>query len=477
MADEQSSTAAIEDFLKEDRTFPPPDSFKAQALITGAEAYDEAEEDWQGFWARQAADLVEWFQPWDTVLEWELPFAKWFVGGKLNVSHNCLDRHVAAGVGDKVAYHWEGEPGDTRTITYADLLDEVQRFANVLKGLGVAKGDRVAIYMPMIPELPVAMLACARIGAAHSVVFGGFSADSLSDRINDAECKVVVTADGGFRRAAPHLLKPTVDVALADTPTVEHVVVVERVTGHRDAGDVAVEMSEGRDHWYHLLMQEADATCPPEPMDSEDLLYLLYTSGTTAKPKGIMHTTGGYLTQVSLHPQVRLRPAPRDRRVLVRRRHRLGDRAQLHRLRPARQRGHQRDVRGHARHAGEGPAVGHRREVRRDDPLHGPHRHPHVHEVGHAGARVARPVQAAAARVGGRAHQPRGLGLVLAEHRRRPLPGGRHLVADRDRGDHGQPAAGGDDAQARARPPSPCPASRPRSSTTRATGSRRAAAT
>jgi acetyl-CoA synthetase len=299
MADEQNSTAAIEDFLTEDRTFPPPESFKARALITGTEAYDEAEEDWQGFWARQAADLLDWFQPWDTILEWELPFAKWFVGGKLNVSHNCLDRHVAAGRGDKVAYHWEGEPGDTRSLTYAELLDEVQRFANVLKGLGVAKGDRVAIYMPMIPELPVAMLACARIGAAHSVVFGGFSADSLSDRINDAECKVVVTADGGFRRGAPHLLKPTVDIALADTPSVEHVVVVQRVTGHRDAGDVAVDMDEGRDHWYHLLMQSADGTCAPEPMDSEDLLYLLYTSGTTAKPKGIMHTTGGYLTQVS----------------------------------------------------------------------------------------------------------------------------------------------------------------------------------
>jgi acetyl-CoA synthetase len=311
MADEQNSTAAIEDFLTEDRTFPPPESFKAQALVTGAEAYDEAEQDWQGFWARQAADLLDWFQPWDTILEWELPFARWFVGGKLNVSHNCLDRHVAAGRGDKVAYHWEGEPGDTRTITYADLLDQVQRFANVLKGLGVAKGDRVAIYMPMIPELPVAMLACARIGAAHSVVFGGFSADSLSDRINDAECKVVVTADGGFRRGAPHLLKPTVDVALADTPSVEHVVVVERVTGHRDAGEVAVAMDEARDHWFHLLMAEADATCEPEPMDSEDLLYLLYTSGTTAKPKGIMHTTGGYLTQVAythkyvfdLHPE------------------------------------------------------------------------------------------------------------------------------------------------------------------------------
>jgi acetyl-CoA synthetase len=299
MADEQSSTAAIEDFLREDRTFPPPPSFAANALITGAEVYDEAEEDWLGFWARQAADLVDWFQPWDTILDWDPPFAKWFVGGRLNVSHNCLDRHVAAGRGDKVAYHWEGEPGDTRTITYADLLDEVQRFANVLKGLGVAKGDRVAIYMPMIPELPVAMLACARIGAAHSVVFGGFSADSLSDRINDAECKVVVTADGGFRRTAAHLLKPTVDVALADTPSVESVVVVRRVTGHRDAGDVSVDMTEGRDHWYDRLMQVAEADCPAEPMDSEDLLYLLYTSGTTAKPKGIMHTTGGYLTQVA----------------------------------------------------------------------------------------------------------------------------------------------------------------------------------
>jgi acetyl-CoA synthetase len=311
MAEQQGSSAAIEDFLKEDRTFPPPESFKAQALIAGAEIYDEAEADWQGFWARQAAELVDWFQPWDTILDWDQPFAKWFVGGKLNVSHNCLDRHVAAGRGDKVAYHWEGEPGDTRTITYADLLDEVQRFANVLKGLGVHKGDRVAIYMPMIPELPVAMLACARLGAAHSVVFGGFSADSLSDRINDAECKVVITADGGFRRGAPHLLKPTVDVALADTPTVENVVVVGRVSGHPDAGDVSVDMTEGRDHWYHLLMQGAEPTCTPEPMDSEDLLYLLYTSGTTAKPKGIMHTTGGYLTQVSythkyvfdLHPE------------------------------------------------------------------------------------------------------------------------------------------------------------------------------
>ncbi|HEY8544431.1 MAG TPA: acetate--CoA ligase [Acidimicrobiales bacterium] len=300
MTDQQPATgAAIEDFLVEDRTFPPPEAFKKDSLVVDAEIYDEAERDWQGFWAQQAARLLTWDQEWHTILEWEQPFAKWFVGGKLNVSRNCLDRHVEAGKGDKVAYHWEGEPGDTRTITYADLLAEVQRFANVLKGLGVEKGDRVAIYMPMIPELPVAMLACARIGAAHSVVFGGFSADALSDRINDAECKVLVTADGGFRRGAPHLLKPIADVALASTPSITATVVVRRVTGHEAAGDVSVDMTEGRDHWYHELMAEADAECPPESMDSEDLLYLLYTSGTTAKPKGIMHTTGGYLTQVA----------------------------------------------------------------------------------------------------------------------------------------------------------------------------------
>ena len=221
------------------------------------------------------------------------------MGGKLNVSYNCLDRHVEAGRGDRVAYHWEGEPGDTRTITYADLLAEVQRFANVLRGLGVERGDRVAIYMPMIPELPVAMLACARIGAPHSVVFGGFSADSLSDRINDAECKVLVTADGGFRRGQAHLLKPIADVALSATPSVEHVVVVRRTTGHPHADGASVDLIAGRDHWYHDLTADAAAVCPPEAMDSEDLLYLLYTSGTTAKPKGIMHTTGGYLTQVA----------------------------------------------------------------------------------------------------------------------------------------------------------------------------------
>jgi acetyl-CoA synthetase len=286
------SERTIEALYQEDRTFPPPPEFAAQALVTGPELWQEAEKDVEAFWARQAEELLVWQQRWDTVLEWDLPYAKWFVGGRLNVSENCLDRHVAAGNGDRVAYHWEGEPGDTRTITYADLLEEVGRFANVLKDLGVRKGDRVNIYLPMVPELPVAMLACARVGAPHSVVFGGFSSSALVDRINDAEAKVLITADGGWRRGAAVPLKANADAALADTPTIEHVVVVRR-TGED------VPMEEGRDVWYHDLVPSASPDCPPEPMDSEDLLYLLYTSGTTAKPKGIMHTTGGYLTQVT----------------------------------------------------------------------------------------------------------------------------------------------------------------------------------
>jgi acetyl-CoA synthetase len=289
---EELSGAAIEALYTEDRTFPPPEGFRASALVTDTALYDEAARDDEGFWARQAAELLTWRKDWDRIVEWELPFAKWFVGGQLNVAENCLDRHVDAGRGDRVAFHWEGEPGDTRTITYAELRDEVSRFANVLKGLGVQRGDRVNIYLPMIPELPVAMLACARIGAAHSVVFGGFSAAALVDRINDAEAKVLVTADGGWRRGAAVPLKANADTALDDTPTIEHVVVVRR-TGED------VPMREGRDRWYHELMAGASADCPAEPMDSEQLLYLLYTSGTTAKPKGIMHTTGGYLTQVA----------------------------------------------------------------------------------------------------------------------------------------------------------------------------------
>jgi acetyl-CoA synthetase len=281
----------IEALYLENRTFPPSEEFRAHANVADDSLQRAADQDWQAFWETQAREL-DWFEPWTTVLEWELPFAKWFVGGKLNVSYNCLDRHVRAGRGDRVAYHWEGEPGDTRTITYADLLAETERFANVLKGLGVERGDRVAIYMPMVPELPVAMLACARIGAAHSVVFGGFSSDALRDRIIDAEAKVLITADGGYRKGKANLLKPAADTAVDQCPSITAVVVVRRV------GD-ETSMTEGRDHWYHELMAEADEHCEPEHMDAEDLLYLLYTSGTTAKPKGIMHTTGGYLTHVN----------------------------------------------------------------------------------------------------------------------------------------------------------------------------------
>ncbi|MEX0831904.1 MAG: acetate--CoA ligase [Nitriliruptoraceae bacterium] len=282
---------AIEGLLSEVRTFPPNDEVRARALLADDSMHERANEDHLAFWAEQAQAL-DWSQPWDEILQWESPYAKWFVGGKLNVSHNCLDRHVDAGHGDQVAYHWEGEPGDTRTITYLQLLDDVQRAANALKELGVGKGDRVAIYLPMIPELPTIMLACARIGAVHSVVFGGFSANALRDRINDSSCKVLVTADGGWRRGSVAPLKPAADDALTDTPSIEKVLVVRR-------GDNDVEMVEGRDVWWHDIVDAQQADCPAEPMDAEDLLYLLYTSGTTGKPKGIMHTTGGYLTQVA----------------------------------------------------------------------------------------------------------------------------------------------------------------------------------
>ncbi len=293
--------------MEELRTFEASDEFKANALVSDQSMYAAADNDRLAFWAEQA-ERLDWIEPWSQVLDWsEAPFAKWFVDGKLNVSANCLDRHVLNGLGDRIAYHFEGEPGDRRTITYADLLVEVQQAANVLKGMGIEKGDRIAIYMPMIPELPVAMLACARIGAAHSVVFGGFSAASLSDRIIDAEAKVLITADGGYRRGTPSMLKGIVDEALASTPTITDVLVVRRIGEAADP----VDMQADRDHWWHDVVPAASADCAPEVMDAEDLLYLLYTSGTTGKPKGIMHTTGGYLTQVAfthkyvfdLHPE------------------------------------------------------------------------------------------------------------------------------------------------------------------------------
>jgi acetyl-CoA synthetase len=280
----------IDALLREDRVFEPPPAFRDQANVRDASVYEEADRDPEAFWARFASEL-EWMAPWSRVLEWDPPHARWFVGGKLNVSVNCLDRHVRTARRNKAAIVWEGEPGDRRTITYWELHREVNRFANALKGLGVRRGDRVAIYMPMVPELPVAMLACARLGAIHSVVFGGFSAESLRDRINDAQARVLITADGGYRRGGIVPLKAMADEALAGTPSIEHVVVLKR-----QGLETPVSMTEGRDVWYHDAIAGAAASCGPEAMDAEDMLYILYTSGTTGKPKGIVHTTGGYLT-------------------------------------------------------------------------------------------------------------------------------------------------------------------------------------
>ncbi len=293
MSDQQQSpAAAIDALFDENRTFPPSEEFRAQANYSDPAIYERAAADPEAFWA-EAAESLNWYQKWDTVLDWSnAPFARWFDGGKLNVSYNCLDRHVEAGNGDRIAYYWEGEPGDTIQITYKELLDEVCKTANALKELGIERGDRVAIYMPMILELPIAMLACARIGAPHSVVFGGFSSDALRDRINDAQAKVVITADGGFRRGAPAALKPAVDVALEETSSVEHVLVAKRTKQE-------TAMTDGRDIWWSDIVDKQDTTCEPEQMESEDLLYILYTSGTTAKPKGIIHTTGGYLVGTS----------------------------------------------------------------------------------------------------------------------------------------------------------------------------------
>jgi acetyl-CoA synthetase len=283
----------LEALLQEDRRFAPSPEFRKRANAPESGIYERATADPTAFWEGWAREL-DWFEPWRTALEWAPPHAKWFVGGKLNASYNCLDRHLAGARRNKAALVWEGEPGDTRVYTYWTLFREVSRFASVLKRLGVKRGDRVAIYLPMIPEAVVAMLACARIGAAHSVVFGGFSSDSLRDRINDAQARVLVTADGGFRRGRAVALKEAADRALEDTSSIEHVVVVERGAGM----DAPCVLQAGRDHWYHELMRDAEVECPPESMEAEDLLYILYTSGTTGKPKGVVHTTGGYMTHV-----------------------------------------------------------------------------------------------------------------------------------------------------------------------------------
>jgi len=283
----------IDVLLQEHRKFEPDAAFRAAAIVSSPDIYAKAAADPEAYWAEQAATL-EWSTPWTQVLDWKPPHARWFLNGKLNASVNCLDRHIRTARRNKAALVFEGEPGDRRTLTYWDLYVAVNQFANVLKSLGVRKGDRVAIYLPLIPEVAVAMLACARVGAIHSVIFAGFSPDSVRDRINDSQCKVLITADGGYRRGSIVPLKRNADKALEETPSIEHVVVVQRRPG--SLGDEAfAEMKEGRDHWWHRLMRTAPMWCEPEPMDAEDPLFILYTSGTTGKPKGIVHTTGGYM--------------------------------------------------------------------------------------------------------------------------------------------------------------------------------------
>jgi acetyl-CoA synthetase len=291
MTESSGQGPALDNLLTESRTFPPSAEFAAQANATAA-MYDEASADREAFWAKQA-EFLHWETKWSQVLDWsKAPFAKWFIGGKLNVAYNAVDRHVDAGNGDRVAFHWEGEPGDTRTVTYADLKREVSKAANALTSLGLVAGDRVAIYMPMIPETVVAMLACARLGLTHSVVFGGFSASALRARIEDAEAKLVITSDGQNRRGKALPLKDAVDEAVAGTPTIQHVLVVRRTNG-------PVVWTEGRDLWWHDLVDAQSDQHTPEAFDAEHPLFILYTSGTTGKPKGILHTTGGYLTQAA----------------------------------------------------------------------------------------------------------------------------------------------------------------------------------
>src|SRR5579872_618427 len=294
MRDKAAATQEkLEALLQEGRTFPPSEEFKRGASVTDPEIYERARQDLEAFWAKEA-ERLDWFQKWDKVLEWNAPWAKWFVGGKLNAAYNCVDRHAKSARRNKAAIIWEGEPGDSKVLTFGMLEREVNKFANALKSLGVKKGDRVAIYMGMVPELAIALLSCAKIGAPHSVVFGGFSADSLRERINDAQAKVLITGDGAWRRGNVVQLKSNADEALKGTPSIEKVVVVERV------GKAApISMQPGRDVWWHEIVASASDKCEAEPMDSEDILYILYTSGTTGKPKGVVHTTAGYLLGTS----------------------------------------------------------------------------------------------------------------------------------------------------------------------------------
>ena len=457
--------------LLEVERFEPPAGFRERALLNDPAVYERAARDPQAWWVEQARAL-HWFKPWDRVLDdSNPPFYKWFVGGELNVSYNCLDRHVEAGLGERVAFHWRGEDGDERDITYAELLAEVQRFANALKDLGVGKGDVVGIYLPMIPEVVVAMLACARIGAPHNVVFGGFSAEAVRERMEFSQAKVLITVDGAARKGKTAPVKDRVDEVMGDLQTLEKIVVV------RSKG-TPCEMQEGRDVYYDEILAAADPDCPAEPLDAEHPLYILYTSGSTAKPKGILHTTGGYLTGVSATHRYVFDLKAGDRRLLVRRRRRLG-----HRATPTSSTG--RCANGATSVMWEGaPDYPHKgiwwELVERYGVTHPVLRadgDPRVHQVGRAVAERARPLDAAAARLGRRADQPEGVALVPQGDRPRTLPDRRHLVADRDGRDHDHAAAGDHRHQARLGDAARSPGCSPRCATSPpASRSRRARA-
>ncbi len=431
---------SITSVLQETRVFPPPAEFASKAHIGSMAQYEalwnRAKDDPEGFWGEHARGRGAGTRPGTRCSTGSRRSRGGLSAAQLNASYNCVDRHCAGPAKNKAAIIWEGEPGDRRVLRYQDLLREVSKFANVLKGLGVQKGDVVAVYMPLVPELVIALLACARIGAPHTVIFGGFSAESLSGRIQDCKAKVLVTADGGYRRGKVVPLKENADAAAALCPTLKHMVVYRRTGTH-------VNWSPGRDHWWHELEANASASCPAEPLDSEHPLYILYTSGSTGKPKGILHTTGGYLVGTTLTTQVGLRPQGR-RHLLVHGRRRLGDGPLLSGLRPALQRRHLRHVRGRTQLARRGPVLEDHRGLPGHDPLHRPDGHPRVHEVGRAVPAAARPVEPAAAGHGRRADQPRGLDVVSQGHRRRSMPDRRHLVADRNRRDHDLAAAGRD---------------------------------
>ncbi len=427
----------------------PKPEWSANAWIKSAAEYEamykRSIEDPDGFWSERAAEL-DWTKKWDKVVEWQFeptPSIKYFLGGELNASYNCVDRWVEAGKGDKPAIIFEGDPGDNKVYTYAQLKDEVSKFANVLKKHGVKKGDRVALYLPMIAELPVVMLACARIGAIHMMVFGGFSAEALKARIDNCGAKILVCADKGYRGTKTTASKTNADAAVAGETTVEKVIVIKRVDGD-------VPMTAGRDLWFHDEMAAPDITadCPPVPVDAEHPLFILYTSGSTGTPKGVLHSTGGYLRLRARHRQVRLQPA-RRRHPLLHGRHRLDHGPQLHRLRPAQQRRLQHPLRGSADLAEPRPLLGGRREAQGDHRLHRPHRHPLAQGPGRKLGREARHAEPARAGFGGRADRRRVLALVLREGRQGPHSAVRHLVADRDRRPHGHPAAGRLGAQAR----------------------------